>query len=161
MDEPGLRQLRAPGGADLIMRIVPVTLKQARAFVLEHHRHSGRPPGGNWAIGLMDGEQLVGVAIAGRPVSQVLQRRGYLEVTRVCVLEGFPRACSQLYGACRRIGQAMGYSRFVSYTLEVESGASLRASGFAQTAEVRAKQWGSKSRARPERQLQRRLRWES
>ncbi len=109
----------------------------------------------------MDGDQLIGVAIAGRPVSQVLQRRGYLEVTRVCVLDGHPHACSMLYGRVRRIGQLMGYQRFVSYTLDTETGVSLRAAGFAQAANVKAGQWASKGRPRPRRQLQRRLRWES
>ena len=35
----------------LIIR--PITLRQARSFVQEHHRHHDKPQGGLWAIALL------------------------------------------------------------------------------------------------------------
>jgi hypothetical protein len=130
----------------LIVR--PITIKQANSFVFDHHRHSRPVVGGKWAIALMRGDELVGVAISGRPVSRVLQQRGYMEINRVCVIEGVEGGCSMLYRRCRRIGQLMGYERFVSYNLETESGASLRAAGFEAVAKVRGRQHDTPSRRR-------------
>ena len=75
-----------------------------------------------------DGE-LVGVIIAGRPVSRYLDDGFTLEVTRLCT-NGEKNACSFLYGAAARAAAAMGYKRIITYTLESENGASLRASGW-------------------------------
>ena len=75
-----------------------------------------------------DGE-LVGVIIAGRPVSRYLDDGFTLEVTRLCT-NGAKNACSFLYGAAARAAAAMGYKRIITYTLESENGASLRASGW-------------------------------
>jgi hypothetical protein len=130
------------------LRIRPITLKQARAFVGENHRHNDEPQGGKWAIALMRGDELVGVAICGRPVSGELQRRGYMEITRVCVLEGVKGGNSMLYARCRRIGQLMGYERFVSYNLDSESGVSLRAAGFERVARTRGGTWDRPKRPR-------------
>ena len=144
-----------------------MTLRQARWFVLKHHRtHKAPPQGGLFAVGILDDlippEELVGVAICGRPVSAVLQRRGYLEVTRVCVLPGVRNGCSMLYGRCRRIAQVMGYARVVTYTLSWEPGTSLVAAGFEHTGNVRGRSWSSPSRPRHDQHpLQNKFRWES
>jgi hypothetical protein len=130
------------------LSIRPVTLRQARAFVQEHHRHHDMPQGGLWAIALMRSGELVGVAIAGRPVSRILQRKGYCEVVRVCVLPGVRNGCSMLYARCRRIAQQMGYTRTISYTLPSEGGASLRAAGFEAEAETGGGSWSRRSRPR-------------
>ena len=53
-----------------------------------------------------------------------------LEVTRVCVLEGNRNANSMLYGACARAAKGLGFERLITYTLENESGSSLRAAGW-------------------------------
>lgn len=153
------------------LRIAPITLRQARAFVHQHHRHHPKVTGGNWAVALMRRrevahltviDELVGVAIAGRPTSRELQIRGYLEITRVCVLPDVPNGCSRLYGACRRIGQAMGYQRFCTYTLASESGDSLRAAGFEPVQLSLGGQWDTPSRPRPPTEQDgRKIRWES
>lgn len=52
-----------------------------------------------------------------------------LEVTRVCT-DGTRNANSILYGACARTAKGMGYNRIITYTLQSESGASLRAAGW-------------------------------
>jgi hypothetical protein len=51
------------------------------------------------------------------------------EVTRLCT-DGVKNGCSFLYGAAARVARAMGYTKIISYILESEDGASLRASGW-------------------------------
>jgi hypothetical protein len=140
----------------------PITLRQARAFVQEYHRHHDAPQGGLFALALMRGDELVGVAIAGRPVSGELQRRGYLEVTRVCVLEGVRNGSSRLYGRVRRIAALMGYTRTITYTLPSEGGASLRGAGFQAVAETEGGSWSRPSRPRIDTHpTEPKLRWEA
>lgn len=112
------------------MALQPLAIKEAQAFVARHHRHHTAPNGGLFAVGINDGTAVVGCAIVGRPVAR-LNWDGYTaEVTRLCVLEGQRNGCSMLYRACWRAAVALGYRRLITYTLESEGGASLRASGF-------------------------------
>ena len=69
------------------------------------------------------------MAICGRPVSRKLDNGLTIEINRVCTL-GDRNACSMLYGACCRIARAMGYKKIITYILESENGASLKASNF-------------------------------
>ena len=107
----------------------PVTLREANAFVAQYHRHHAPVTGCRFAIGASDGEKLVGVAIAGRPVSRYLDDGYTLEVTRLCT-DGAKNACSILYAAVWRAARAMGYRKAITYILESESGVSLRAAGW-------------------------------
>ena len=63
-------------------RIVPITLKAAKEFIASHHRHNKPPVGWKFGVGVMDGEVLVGVATAGRPVARHLDDGLTLEVNR-------------------------------------------------------------------------------
>lgn len=142
--------------------LVPISLRDASAFVAAHHRHHPAPRGGKFAIGVAAGDDLVGVAIAGRPVARGLDDGFTLEVVRVAVLEGFRNACSMLYGAAWRAARAMGYRRCVTYTLDTEPGTSLRAAGWRVVGEVRGRSWSCTSRPRMDRHpLQGKLRWEA
>ena len=110
------------------LKIRPITLKQAKSFVREHHRHNKPPVGWKFGVGLVDASgTLVGVATAGRPVARALA--GALEVNRTCTT-GARNANSMLYGAIRRAGVALGYTKIYTYTQAEESGCSLRAAGF-------------------------------
>lgn len=121
------------------MKIAPISLVEANAFVAVHHRHSEKVTGHKFAIGLVsDNNELIGVAIVGRPTSKNLDEYRCAEVTRVCTL-GDKNACSKLYGAARRACAAMGYEKVYSYTLGTESGASLRAAGFHRDGVVKRK----------------------
>lgn len=111
------------------LRVVPLPLDQAKAFIAERHRHNKPPLGHKFSIGVMAGDRLVGVATTGRPVAQKLDDGTVAEITRVCT-DGTRNACSMLYGAARRAALAMGYQRVITYTLPEEGGASLRAAGF-------------------------------
>ncbi len=109
---------------------MPVDLKTAREFVAAHHRHNEPPVGHKFSVGVAEADQLVGVAIIGRPVSRVIQSEGNtLEVIRTAT-DGTRNANSMLYGAARRAAFALGYDRLITYTQADESGASLRAAGF-------------------------------
>lgn len=111
------------------MTIIPITLKQANAFVTDTHRHHGKVAGCKFALGLTDNDKLIGVAICGRPVSRFLDDGLTLEVNRLCT-DGTRNACSMLYAACVRTARAMGYKRVITYILASETGASLKASNF-------------------------------
>ena len=126
--------------------IIPCTIREARTFVENFHRHNKPPSGAVFALGASDGERMVGVATVGIPVSRVLMDGATLEVTRVCVVDGAPKGtCSALYAAAWRAARAMGYRRLITYTLQTESGASLRGAGWKVVAELAprsdAQQW--------------------
>lgn len=113
--------------------LVPVSLREANRFVEQFHRHSGRTArdGGKFAIGASDGDGLVGVSIVGNPISATFMDGYTAEVLRVCTGPNAPKnTCSFLYGACWRAWRAMGGKRLVTYTLQTESGASLRGAGW-------------------------------
>ena len=124
----------------MTLAIVPMTITAARRFVEEHHRHTKAPLSAYFAIGLAQGDEIVGCAIVGHPVARMLQDGLTCEVTRLCTL-GTRNACSMLYGAAARAAKAMGYRKIVTYTLQSENGASLRASGWTIAAEVKARAW--------------------
>lgn len=129
------------------MTIVPLTLREAAAFVLEHHRHSNPPSAMKFAIGL-HADKLVGVAVTARPSARPLDDGFMLEVTRTCT-DGTRNANSMLYGACWRAARAMGYRRGITYTEEGESGASLLACGWRLVATLPARgDWKDDTSAR-------------
>lgn len=121
------------------LEIRPITLRAAAAFIAEHHRHNKPPRGHKFSISLWDGNQMVGVATAGRPVARHFDDGLTLEVNRTCT-DGTPNANSMLYGAIWRAAKAMGYIRCVTYTQHDECGASLRAAGWAKVKEIAARQ---------------------
>ena len=129
------------------MKIIPITLKKANEFVNAHHRHHNGTVGHKFSVGLLNNqEQLCGVAICGRPVSRHYDRDGLtLEINRLCT-NGEKNACSMLYGACIRIAREMGYHKVITYTLESENGASLRASNFVNEGVAGGKMWTGKRR---------------
>lgn len=133
-----------------MVELQPITLKEARRFVDDNHRHHKAPQGGLFAIGLSERNQVIGVAIVGRPVARLLQNGYTAEITRLCVKNGFFNACSMLYSACWRAARAMGYKRLITYILKTENGSSLRAAGFEQkvVGEVGGGTWNRKGRPR-------------
>lgn len=144
------------------LRLVPVRQRVARDFVAKHHRHNRAPRGGLYAIGAKVGQVLVGVVIVGRPVARALDDGLTVEVLRCCT-DGTRNAPSFLYGAAKRAAQALGYRRCVTYTLQVEPGASLRAAGWQQAAMLRARKgWDAPSRPREVGTVdgQAKIRWE-
>lgn len=140
-------------------RWLPV--REAVRFVAKHHRHHVPPRGGIVALGLWEGERLVGVGIIGRPVSRELQAQGVAEVTRLCVLTEVKHAASALQARMRRAAQALGFTRLVTYTLPEEGGASLRAAGLQADLELAGGgEWTRSKRQRePSHSPVRKVRW--
>lgn len=115
----------------MTLALRPITLAEARAFVGQHHRHNDPPVTWRFGVGVECDGELVGVAMAGLPKSRMLMQSDpyLLEVNRTCT-DGTPNANSMLYGAIARAAKALGYRRLITYTLESETGASLRAAGW-------------------------------
>ena len=140
---------------------VPVSLREAHAFVQRFHRHHRPSQGGKFAVGVTkDGDEVCGVCIVGRPVARRLDDGWTCEVVRCCT-DGTPNACSFLYRAAWRAARAMGYRKLVTYTLAEEGGASLRASGFRLIGEAGGGNWNKPGRPRVDSDhQQQKLRWE-
>lgn len=114
------------------MTVIPMTLKAANEFVMKTHRHHGELPGGldYFRIGCVNDEgELCGVAIVSRPPNRNSDDTFTCEVVRLAT-DGTRNACSFLYAASARIAREMGFNRMITYTLEEEGGASLRAAGW-------------------------------
>lgn len=137
-----------PEYSELHYMPVPVTFREACAFVNEHHRHHVSPQGHKFSLALSDGADIVAVAIVGRPVSRVQDDRMTCEVTRMCAKPGYKNACSLLYAKACRVAKELGYQRVLTYTLMEESGASLRSAGFHEVGSSPGGSWGNAKRPR-------------
>lgn len=144
------------------LELIPVDFAEACAFVREHHRHHVPPVGHKAAIAVALEGRVVGVAILGRPVARRLDDGWTLEVTRVAT-DGTRNACSKLYGASWRLCEALGFRRLITYTLESESGSSLRAVGWRsiEATSRPGQSWSVRTRPRVDKHpLQKKIRWE-
>lgn len=112
-----------------MLHIRPIHLKNANEYVKRFHRHNLPTVGGKFSVACYDNERMCGVAICGRPTARKLDDGQTLEIYRNCT-DGTKNACSKLYGACVRIAKEMGYSKVITYILESENGASVKASNF-------------------------------
>ena len=145
-------------------KIIPIKLKDANIFVAQNHRHN-KPidhRSHRFSLGLLNGEELIGVAIAGLPIARKQDDGKTLEIMRVCVKEGHPNANSMLYGRVRRIAGLMGYERIITYTLQSESASSLKGVGAVKEAEInRPSKWSRPARPRIEQNVykEKKVRW--
>ena len=140
-----------------------IEFQTATNFVSMHHRHHTPPVGHLYSIGAYRGDGLVGVVIVGRPVARRRDDGLTAEVTRLCVLDDEPNACSFIYGKAAKAALALGYRRIGTYTLKRESGAEgLRAAGWVLIGETPGKSWSVPSRARIDKHpSEPKLLWES
>jgi hypothetical protein len=111
------------------MNIVPITLKAANQFVSQYHRHHKPTVGHKFSIGLSHEDNLIGVAIMGRPVARGSNNGFTIEVARLCTT-GAKNACSMLYQAAARASKELGYKKIQTYILQSESGISLKGAGW-------------------------------
>lgn len=143
-----------------MITVVPVTLREARAYVDRVHRHHRAPQGGLFAIGAAQDGEIVGVVIVGKPVARMLNDDYTAEVTRLAS-DGTSNVCSMLYRAAWRAARAMGYRRLVTYTLGSESGSSLLGAGFRLVGEAGGGSWSRPDRPRVDTHpTEMKLRWE-
>lgn len=129
------------------MNAVPLELKQANAFVERLHRHHDPVYRDKFRIGCAVDGKLVGVVQLARPVSRVLDDGQTIEVVRLCT-DGTPNVCSFLYAKAARIAKEMGYKKIITYILESENGASLKAAGWHKEADTQGGSWNCPSRHR-------------
>lgn len=150
------------GRSDKALSLVPCSIKDAREYVRQFHRHHPAPINGLlFAVALAAQGEVCGVAIVGRPLARMLEDGWTAEVTRCCT-DGTPNACSMLYGACWRAARALGYKRLVTYTLDTEPGTSLRAAGWRVLGKSAGGSWSRASRPRVDKHpTQGKLRWEA
>ena len=67
------------------MKVKPITLRFANSYVEEHHRHSKRAQGCKFCIACINTEdQILGIAIVGRPVARKLDDGYTGEIIRTC-----------------------------------------------------------------------------
>lgn len=126
----GRGRKRHPGGSKKSLRLVTVSLQEAKAFVAKFHRHHKPPCGHKFSIGVEKDGKLVGVAMCSRPACpQIAEDGRTLEVSRVAT-DGTKNVCSMLYAACARAAVALGYDKIQTYILVTEHGTSLKASGW-------------------------------
>ena len=128
------------------MRVTPIELSEANAFVSKFHRHHKPVVGHKFSIAVSN-DVVCGVAIVGRPVSRHLDNGLTLEVNRCCT-DGTRNACSMLYSAAWKAAKALGYMRLITYTLPEEGGASLRGAGWTLVGLRGGGNWNVKSRPR-------------
>lgn len=129
------------------MKAIPLELKQANAFVSELHRHHPPIHRDKFRVGCEVDGKLVGVVQLARPVNRYLDNGETIEVVRLCT-DGTPNVCSFLYGRAARIAREMGYKRIITYIMDSETGASLKASGWRFDGMTDAKAWNCPSRPR-------------
>lgn len=126
---------------------IRIGLDEANAFVSQHHRHHKPVVGHLFSLGATLGDQIVGVAIVGRPVSRFRDDGLTAEVTRLCT-DGTRNACSFLYGASARAAFALGFKRIGTYILASEPGTSLAGTGWRMLGETPGRSWSVPSRPR-------------
>ena len=143
------------------MKLKPLSLKATAEYIRIHHRHHPPPHFHKFSIGVMEGEDLLGVCVVNKPTARALDDGFTAEVTRLAT-NGTPTACSMLYGAAWRAAKGMGYTRIYTYTLESEPGTSLHAAGWCRDGTVKGRTWDTPSRPRTNSnsvQLEDKVRW--
>lgn len=145
----------------MTLSIVPISFSEANEFVRRYHRHHRPPVGCKFCVAVAAGGVVVGVAQVGRPVARGLDDGWTLEVNRLCT-SGHRNACSMLYAAAWRAARALGFRKLITYTLQEEGGASLRAAGWRVVGKSAGGSWDCPSRPRVDTHpLQGKLRWEA
>lgn len=132
-----------------MMQAIPMELKDVNDYVARLHRHHAPVYRDKFRFGVLDDDgNLCGVIQLARPVSRNLDDGMTIEVVRCCT-NGTPNACSFLYSRGARIAKELGYKKIITYILESENGASLKASGWHLEAEsVGGGSWSRPSRPR-------------
>ena len=129
------------------MKLVHLELATANLLGERLHRHHRPVPGHRFSLGAVKNGQLVGAAIVGRPTARMRDLEKECEVLRVAT-NGTKNACSFLLGGCARAAKALGYCRIQTFTLDEESGSSLRAAGWDMEEKTDYGSWDREGRRR-------------
>ena len=145
-----------------------ITLKEANAFVDQHHSHHKPVHRAKWYIGAINDDKLVAVVLVGRPIAPALDDGQTLEVVRLCCVRGNKNAASFLLGCAERVAKAAGYSLLVSYVRADEDGTCYKAANWTPRAKVKGRPHNTGNRAgrwlpglyEPSTEIVDRVRWE-
>lgn len=129
------------------LKLCPLDLNQANAYVKKNHRHHDPVYRDKYRVGCTCNGQLVGIVQVGRPVSRFLDDGETLEIVRLCTT-GQKNVCSFLYSAASRVAKNLGYKKVITYILDSEDGTSLKASGFKKECDTCGHSWSCPSRPR-------------
>jgi len=155
-----------------VIALRPISLKDANAYVAEHHSHHKPVVGHKFSSSavLFDEPEMprVGVVIVSRPVAPPLDDGRTLEVTRLCCRGKDKNVASRLLGAATQTAEGMGYIRVVSYTRKDEDGTCYRAAGWIDVEETPGRAWTSGNKStrwlpgfyEPSTEIVDRIRWE-
>jgi hypothetical protein len=152
----GVRRVIESDGQLLLdwnLQVSPVKWAVAKAFVRDHHKHCRAPAGWRFGAGVMNGGDLLGVVIVGRPVARMLDQKRIVEVNRLCVRRDLApglewNACSLMYGWAAKEAKARGFERILTYTVAGEPGVTLAAAGWTPESRTVGRSWDSPSRPR-------------
>ena len=113
------------------LNAIPITPTKAARIVARLHRHHGPIPQGYSpvCIACVDDGRICGVVVIGRPINRNSDDGQTLEVLRLAT-DGTRNAPSFLLGTAAKTARAMGAARLITYTLDSETGASLRGAGW-------------------------------
>lgn len=147
------------------MKLKPISFKDAAEYTHKYHRHSKYIHGWKFGVSIVDdNDEIIGVAVAGRPVSRILDDGYTLEILRICTNTDEKNVVSKLVSSMVRAGKALGYTKIITYTRIDETGTSLLACGFRSCKDdmvVRKRSWNTPSRKRTDRsEVIERIRWE-
>ena len=113
------------------LEAVPLTLIDCNEYIQNFHRHNKPVQGSKFAFGCKYKGKLVAVCVVGRPIARYKDDGFTAEVTRTCVFDDAPKGVNSfLYSRAWKAWKAMGGKRIITYTLQSESGASLRGAGW-------------------------------
>lgn len=130
-----------------MMEAFPISREVAKAFIRANHSHNGPPVGDKFRVGARVNGELVAVAVGGRPSSRHLDDGLTIEIVRCCTLR-YKNAASFCEGRILSMAASNGFRLAISYTLENEVGASLKATGFRRTELGKGGSWSRAGRVR-------------
>lgn len=130
-----------------MLRAEPIELRDANAFVDSLHRHHDPVHRDKFRVAASCDGRIVGVCQVARPVARGNDDGHTVEVVRLCT-DGTKNACSFLYARAARAAEALRYRKIITYILESEDGASLRAAGWHHEADTKGGNWSCPSRPR-------------
>lgn len=153
------------GDLNMKLQIKQIKQSDAKRFIQEHHRHNKPPVGWRYGAGIWNWETLIGVVMVGRPVARKINHHEIVEVNRLCINPYVDKdlsvhACSQLYGWSAREAKKRGFKKIITYTLQSESGVSLKAAGWNNEGLAGGGSWNTVSRPRIDHApTQKKIRW--
>jgi len=125
----------------------PCWWSQIKSWITAYHRHHRPPQGWRYGFVAMRGDEVVGVAVVGRPVARLLAGA---EVTRLCTWGSSRKRWGAASALLRAVAEVEPL--VVTYTLVSESGRSLEAAGWVRDGVPRRpRRWSCPSRPRDSR----------